>query len=88
LKHFCIRYKRNKKNRKGKEEKKIKIEKGLGGNLSAQKMKQPTAREAETRTGTLFPLPPSLPCRPHSSGHVSVFLLQLKSRPSRRYSPG
>jgi hypothetical protein len=48
LKHICKSYEGNRKNRKRKEEKKIKIEKGLG-NPSAQRRK-------ETRSpSTLFP---------------------------------
>jgi hypothetical protein len=44
LKHFCKSYKRNKKNRKGKEEgRKKKYKRALGANL-AQSSMQPAAQ--------------------------------------------
>jgi hypothetical protein len=43
LKHFCKSYKRNKKNRKGKEEGRKKYKRALGANL-AQSSMQPAAQ--------------------------------------------
>jgi hypothetical protein len=59
-----MHYARSKKEirkQKKKRRKKIKIEKGPRGNVSAQKEKQPAAHLAQSRTGILFPLSLSLP---------------------------
>jgi hypothetical protein len=52
---ICKSYEANKKIRKRKEEKKIKILNGPRGDLSAQIRNQPVAHLTKFRTGTLSP---------------------------------
>jgi hypothetical protein len=68
LKYICKRYEANKKIRKRKEEKKIKIEKGLGGAISAQLHKRPTVHPEPNPKGYPLTLVSPLTGGPRSSG--------------------
>jgi hypothetical protein len=90
LNNKCKRYKRNKKTEKEKREKKKKIEKGLGGDLSAQTMKQPAACLASPELVPSFPSP-SLTAGPTRQRQVIIFNLgprnSPETEPTQRFHP-
>jgi hypothetical protein len=83
-------FERNKKNRKGKEAKEIKIEKGPRGNDSAQHQIEPTAHSPQNPNRYSL----SLPLADRWDPPVSIITSTVSSLPSletearRSYSPG
>jgi hypothetical protein len=84
LKHFCKRYKRNKKTEKEKEkeEKKRKINKETGGAFPAQHQRQPAAHHPFSRSGIPGPRPLSPTAGPTRRSSSS-----LDRKPRQRPSP-